>query len=106
MPDEHKLRNGSVVVIIVGGPAGCSCAIKLRQLAEERGRDLRIILFERKDFNLHYNQCVGVLSPPIEEVLKKELSISIPQELIKRKIMGYYISVSYTHLRAHETDSY
>jgi len=92
MPGEHKLINGSVVAIIGGGPAGCSCAIKLRQLAEERGIGLRIILFERKDFNLHYNQCVGVLSPPIEKVLKEELSISIPQELIKRKIMGYYIS--------------
>lgn len=92
MPDEHKLINGSVVAIIGGGPAGCSCAIKLRQLAVERGIGLRIILFERKDFNLHYNQCVGVLSPPIEKVLKEELSISIPQELIKRKIMGYYIS--------------
>ncbi len=92
MPGEHKLRNGSVVVIIGGGPAGCSCAIKLRQLAEERGINLRIILFERKDFTLHYNQCVGVLSPPIEKILKEELSISIPQELIKRKISGYNIS--------------
>jgi flavin-dependent dehydrogenase len=92
MPGEHKLLNGSVVAIIGGGPAGCSCAIKLRQLAEERGINLQIILFERKDFNLHYNQCVGVLSPPAEKLLKEELSISIPQELIKRKIMGYYIS--------------
>lgn len=92
MLGEHKLRNGSVVAIIGGGPSGCSCAIKLKQLAEERGIDLRIILFERKDFNLHYNQCVGVLSPPIEKVLKEELSISVPKELIKRKIMGYYIS--------------
>ena len=92
MPDKYAFVDGSVVVIIGGGPAGCSCAIKLRQLAEERGISLRIILFERKDFNLHYNQCVGVLSPPIEKVLKKELSISIPQELIKRKIMGYHIN--------------
>lgn len=92
MPGEYELNDGSVVAIIGGGPAGCSCAIKLRQLAEERGISLRIVLFERKDFNLHHNQCVGVLSPPIEKVLKEELSISIPQELIKRKIMGYHIS--------------
>lgn len=92
MPGEYEFSDGSVVAIIGGGPAGCSCAIKLRQLAEERGIGLRIILFERKDFNLHYNQCVGVLSPPIEKVLKEELSISIPQELIKRKIMGYHIN--------------
>ncbi|OIP33511.1 MAG: hypothetical protein AUK27_10310 [Deltaproteobacteria bacterium CG2_30_66_27] len=92
MPGEYELKNGSVVAIIGGGPAGCSCAIKLRQLAVEKGIRLRIILFESKDFNLHHNQCVGVLSPPIEKILKKELSISIPQELIKRKIMGYHIS--------------
>jgi Dehydrogenases (flavoproteins) len=92
MPDKYALIDGSVVAIIGGGPAGCSCAIKLRQLAEKKGISLRIILFERKNFNLHHNQCVGVLSPPIEKVLKEELSISIPQELIKRKIMGYHIS--------------
>ncbi|MDO8738575.1 NAD(P)/FAD-dependent oxidoreductase [Candidatus Deferrimicrobium sp.] len=92
MPGKYELIDGSVVAIIGGGPAGCSCAIKLRQLAEKKGISLRIILFERKDFNLHHNQCVGVLSPPIEKVLKEELSISIPQELIKRKIMGYHIS--------------
>jgi len=92
MPGEYKLVDGSVVAIIGGGPAGCSCAIKLRQLAEERGIALRIVLFESKDFDLHYNQCVGVLSPPIEKVFTQELSISIPKELIKRKIMGYFIS--------------
>jgi flavin-dependent dehydrogenase len=92
MPEEHKLVNGSVVAIIGGGPAGCSCAIKLRQLAEKKGIALRIVLFEGKDFDLHYNQCVGVLSPPIEKILAQELSISIPQELIKRKIMGYLLS--------------
>jgi flavin-dependent dehydrogenase len=92
MPDKYALVDGSVVAIVGGGPAGCSCAVKLRQLAEQKGIDLRIILFERKDFNLHYNQCVGVLSPPIEKVLREELSISIPQDLIKRKIMGYHIS--------------
>lgn len=92
MPDKHALVDGSVVAIVGGGPAGCSCAVKLRQLAEERRIRLRIILFERKDFNLHYNQCVGVLSPPIEKVLREELSISIPPDLIKRKITGYHIS--------------
>ncbi len=92
MPSEHKLINGSVVAIVGGGPAGCSCAIKLRQLAEGKGIGLRVVLFEGKDFDLHYNQCVGVLSPPIEKVLAQELSISIPKELIKRKIMGYFLS--------------
>lgn len=92
MSGEHRLVNGSVVVIIGGGPAGCSCAIKLHQMAEERGIDLKIVLFEGKDFDLHYNQCVGVLSPPIEKILAQELSMSIPHELIKRKILGYFIS--------------
>lgn len=91
MPESLKLKDDSVIVIIGGGPAGCACALKLKQLADKKGCGLKIIIFERKDFNLHHNQCVGVLSPPIEKILKEELSISIPNELIKRNIIGYFL---------------
>ncbi|HVG34550.1 MAG TPA: GNAT family N-acetyltransferase, partial [Pyrinomonadaceae bacterium] len=44
---------------------------------------------EGKDFGVHANQCVGVLSPPIEEVLTSELGLHLPPALIKRQIFGY-----------------
>ena len=86
---EYRLHNGSTVVIIGGGPGGAACAIKLLQGAYERGLRLRVVIFEGKDFSVHANQCVGVLSPPVEEVLARELDIYLPNYLIKRQIFGY-----------------
>lgn len=85
------LQNGSKVVIIGGGPAGCSCAIKLKQESIKRGLKVEVILFEGKNFDEHYNQCVGVLSPPLERMLKDELKLDLPEELIKQKIIAYQL---------------
>lgn len=35
------------VLIVGGGPAGMSAAIRLRQLAEQNGKELRICLVEK-----------------------------------------------------------
>jgi flavin-dependent dehydrogenase/ribosomal protein S18 acetylase RimI-like enzyme len=86
---DCRLKDNSTVVIIGGGPGGAACAIKLLQGAGERGLRLRVLIFEGKDFRVHANQCVGVLSPPIEEVLAGELELHLPPALIKRQIFGY-----------------
>ncbi len=86
---DCRLHDGSTIVIIGGGPAGSACAIRLLRGADARGLRLRVLIFEGKDFNVHANQCVGVLSPPAEEVLAAELDVHLPQSLIKRRIFGY-----------------
>jgi flavin-dependent dehydrogenase/ribosomal protein S18 acetylase RimI-like enzyme len=86
---DCRLHDGSTVVIIGGGPGGAACAIKLLQGAGARGLRLRVLIFEGKDFSVHANQCVGVLSPPVEDVLAEELEIRLPPALIKRQIFGY-----------------
>jgi flavin-dependent dehydrogenase/ribosomal protein S18 acetylase RimI-like enzyme len=86
---DARLRDGSTVVVIGGGPAGAACAIKLLRGARERNLDLRVVVFEGKDFKVHANQCVGVLSPPIEEVLANDLDVQLPRALVKRQIFGY-----------------
>jgi flavin-dependent dehydrogenase/ribosomal protein S18 acetylase RimI-like enzyme len=86
---DCRLQDGSTVVIIGGGPGGAACAIKLLQGAQARSLRLRVLIFEGKDFNVHANQCVGVLSPPIEEVLARDLDVHLPRTLIKRQIFGY-----------------
>jgi flavin-dependent dehydrogenase/ribosomal protein S18 acetylase RimI-like enzyme len=83
------LHDGSTVAIIGGGPGGSACAIKLLQEAKARGLRLRVLIFEGKDFGVHANQCVGVLSPPVEEVLSRDLGVQLPPSLIKRQIFGY-----------------
>ena len=80
---------GKTVAIIGGGPGGSSTAIKLLKLSRERDLGLRVVLFEGKDFERHFNQCVGVLSPPIEELLQCRLDVELPYEIFKRQIFGY-----------------
>ncbi|HIC89250.1 MAG TPA: hypothetical protein EYP04_07580, partial [Anaerolineae bacterium] len=71
------LRNGGHVTIIGGGPGGAACAIALHHLADELNRHIRVTLYEGKTFagERHYNQCVGVLSPPIEHILEYDLRV-------------------------------
>ncbi len=87
------LMTGSTVVIIGGGPGGAGCAIALKNLADELGRKIRIILYEGKIFesSTHYNQCAGVLSSPILEIFETQLRIPFPRELVQRQITGYIL---------------
>jgi flavin-dependent dehydrogenase len=87
------LQNGSVVAIVGGGPSGTGCALALLKLADEKGIKLKIILFEGKIFerSTHYNQCVGVLSPPIIDLLKEKLEVEFPHHLQQRVIEGYVL---------------
>ncbi len=80
---------GATVAVIGGGPGGSATAIRLARLSRERGLGVRIVLFEGKDFERHYNQCAGVLSPPIEELLGGRLGIDLPYDIFKRQIYGY-----------------
>lgn len=81
--------HGATVAVIGGGPGGCAAGIRLAQLSRQRGLGLRVVLFEGKDFERHYNQCAGVLSPPIEQLLGGRLGIELPYEIFKRQIYGY-----------------
>ncbi len=79
------------VLIAGGGPAGCACAISLARLGAMMGRELSIVLFEHKQYGIHYNQCMGVLSPPIETILSEHLGLRLPVELVQRTIEGYWL---------------
>ena len=87
------LEEGQTVVVIGGGPGGTSCAITLSRLAKGRNINLNIVLYEGKDFGKdeQFNPCVGVLSPPIEEILEEKLEIPFPHELVLEKIPAYYL---------------
>jgi flavin-dependent dehydrogenase len=85
------LVNGNTVVIVGGGPGGTACGIALKKAAMERGISLRIVLYEGKIFQneTHYNQCAGVLSPPLEELLQTDLGLALPASMVQRTIHSY-----------------
>ncbi|MCK4725321.1 MAG: FAD-dependent oxidoreductase, partial [Anaerolineales bacterium] len=90
LPDKGR------VVIIGGGPGGTACALALDRLAAEMGRQVHITLLEGKQFKgqRHYNQCVGVLSPPLPELLEERLDIPFPHHLCLLEIDGYVLHSS------------
>ena len=87
------LKDRYTVVVIGGGPGGAACAIALKKLAGELGRRIRVILYEGKIFadSTHYNQCAGVLSPPIAALLEQDLRVAFPWHLVQREIKGYVL---------------
>jgi flavin-dependent dehydrogenase len=83
------LREDGTVAIIGGGPAGLACALTLQREAARRGRACRILVFEGKTFGVHYNQCTGVLSPPLRRLLAEDFDLILPATLGCRDIAGY-----------------
>ena len=92
-PVSNELPEKGHVVIIGGGPGGTACALALDRLAVQMGRQVHITLLEGKQFKgeRHYNQCVGVLSPPLPELLEDRLDIRFPKHLCLMEIDGYVL---------------
>jgi flavin-dependent dehydrogenase len=92
MSEEMKsIEEGDTVCIVGGGPGGAGCAISLLRESKAIGKPIKVVIFEHKKFSehRHYNQCIGVLSPPLEDILKDEFDLVIPDDLILSEIEGY-----------------
>jgi flavin-dependent dehydrogenase len=90
----HSSERDSVHVIILGGgPAGSACGLALLRLARRMDRPVRITILEGKQFagEQHHNQCVGVLSPPLPELMQDELGLPFPADLTRALISGYIL---------------
>ena len=83
------LSDGATAVVIGGGPGGVAAAIALRQGAP----NARVIMVEGKQFSgaQQYNQCSGVLAPPIVELIERDLNVPFPRHLGRTAITGYVL---------------
>ena len=108
-PNLGPLKNGGHVVVIGGGPGGTACALRLKCLAAQMNRRISVTLVESKQFSgeHHYNQCAGVLSHPLPEMMVDKLGVPFPHHLARALIQGYVLHSNHAalELTSQEEDS-
>jgi flavin-dependent dehydrogenase len=84
-------------VVIGGGPGGVATGIALIKKARSLGRRISVTVVEGKQFvgEQHHNQCSGVLSPPIVNLMERDLGISFPYHLGRSLITGYVLHAAH-----------
>lgn len=96
-----KIGTGAKVAIIGGGPAGSFFALYLLKYARERGVHPEITIYEPRDFDepgpRGCKGCAGILSMSLLRNLE-ELGLSIPEEIILRRIERYAVHSPYTSI--------
>lgn len=100
-PGPHKLRDGSRVAVIGGGPAGSLFSIYFLRYANERRIHTEITIYEQRNFDSQGPEgckgCAGILSIPFLKNLH-ELDLILPEEVIQNEIMQYAVHSPYTSI--------
>jgi flavin-dependent dehydrogenase len=104
-----QLSNGDQVCIVGGGPAGCFAALHLLALAERRGIQLQVLIFEPRNFARpgpgSCNRCAGILSSRLLQGLGGQLEISLPEPIIQADVRSYLLNLDGTTLLIERPDS-
>ena len=92
MLSSLELDSGSHVAVIGGGPAGSFSAYFLLQIAQRAGLDLRVDIYEPRDFAVAgpkgCNMCGGIISESLVQNLAAE-GITLPATVVQRGIDSY-----------------
>jgi flavin-dependent dehydrogenase len=87
-----ELNDGSTIAIIGGGPAGSMCAFFLLTFADRMDLDLKVDIYEPRDFSQlapgGCNMCGGIVSESLIQYLATE-GINIPDDVVQRGIDSY-----------------
>ena len=90
--DSWKLRPGSRVAVIGGGPAGSLFAQFLLKTTAHLDIDIDVDIYEPRDFNFcgpaGCNHCGGVVSESLIQLLGTE-GVVLPEQVIQRGIDSY-----------------
>ncbi len=89
-----RLRDGSRVAVIGGGPAGSFFSYFLLDLAHRVDLAIEVDLYEPRDFSLPAprgcNMCGGIISESLVQALATE-GINLPQAIVQRGIDSYVL---------------
>jgi flavin-dependent dehydrogenase len=101
-PSGSKLRDGSRVAVLGGGPAGSLFSYFLLEMAERAGMDLQVDIFERKNFTTFgpagCNMCGGIISESLVQTLATE-GINLPPTVVERGIDSYVLHMDVGSVR-------
>jgi flavin-dependent dehydrogenase len=69
-------------------------------MAAEMGRDIHLTIVEGKQFvgEMHYNQCLGVLAPPLHDLLWERLGVKFPYHLSRGEISRYILHTAHEQI--------
>lgn len=87
-----RLTGGSQVAVIGGGPAGSFFSYFLLEMANRVHLDIRVDIYEPRDFSLQAprgcNMCGGIISETLVQYLAAE-GINLPSTVVQRGIDSY-----------------
>ncbi|RME85989.1 MAG: hypothetical protein D6775_01310 [Caldilineae bacterium] len=90
--DSVRLRSGSHIAIIGGGPAGSFFALYALHYAHQAGLDLHVTIFEPRDFAQAgpwgCNMCAGLIPLRVLRELT-EVGLLIPERVVRQRISHY-----------------
>jgi flavin-dependent dehydrogenase len=97
-----KLEDGSRIAVIGGGPSGSFFSYFLLDMAERVDLELRVDIYEPRDFSLPApqgcNHCAGVISETLLQNLATE-GINLPLTVVQRGIDSYVMHTDVGSLR-------
>jgi len=89
-----KLSDGSKILIIGGGPAGCFFALHALNLKKNCGIDFNLKILEQRDFSVPgpkgCNMCAGVIGGRVVDEIKG-LGIELNPRVIREEIQGFRV---------------
>lgn len=90
--DPFILDDGAEIAVIGGGPTGSFFSIFALQMARMVGKDLKVTLYEPKDFSKDgpsgCNRCGGIISELLVQMLAVE-GINLPDSVVQKGINSY-----------------
>ena len=99
---DLKLKNGSRIAVIGGGPAGSFFSYFILDLAERVKLDIHVDIYEQQDFSrcgpAGCNHCAGTLSESMVQILGAE-GIRIPSNVVQRGIDSYVLYTNVGSIR-------
>jgi len=96
--DAYVLKDGAHIGVVGGGPTGSFFSIFALKMARMMGKQIRLTIFEPKDFTKDgpagCNHCGGIISELLVQTLAVE-GINLPDSVVRKGINSYNLHTNH-----------